>query len=111
MTLAYQVVTPGNYVRLSDAAYAQGWTSIAMTDNGLGGDVLGGDAVYTATLPGSVQTHRHLIRYRITVADTERLHGMIDAGETQRMRLHGGARGGHRDVARGHGDLAGRRPE
>ena len=64
VTLQYQIVTPGNYIELADAAYtnAANWISLPMNDAGVVGD-------YTAQIPASVQAHRRLIRYRITVAD------------------------------------------
>ena len=40
-----------------------------MYDNGLGGDQTGADDVYTAVLPGYLQQHRRLIRYRVTAED------------------------------------------
>lgn len=70
VVLEYQLVDPGSYIRLSDAAYDANWTSVVMTDDGLGGDQVAGDDVYSATLPGSLQTHRRLVRYRVTVTDT-----------------------------------------
>ncbi len=70
VTLHYQTVDPGNYIRRSDAAYETGWTTVAMTDDGSGGDAVAGDDTYTATLPGTVQTHRRLVRYRIETEDT-----------------------------------------
>lgn len=60
--VSYQVVSPGAYVRLDDPAYETGWTDLVMTDPD-------GDDTFTATLPA--QTHRQLVRYRITVADEE----------------------------------------
>ncbi len=71
MTLEYQAVNPGSYVRLTDTAYTNSanWTAVAMTDDGAGGDALAGDSIYTAQIPGSVQTHRRLVRYRIRAAD------------------------------------------
>ena len=66
----YQIVEPGNYIQLTDAAYATSWTSVTMTDGGANGDEFAGDAVYTAVLPTSLQTHRRLIRYRILASDT-----------------------------------------
>jgi len=65
VNLSYQIVTPGNYIKRSDPAYElpANWTTIVMNNDGLGGDI------YTATIPGSVQVHRNLIRYRITVTD------------------------------------------
>ncbi len=65
----YQLVAPGAYVRKTDAAYAN-WTTLAMRDDGLGGDALAGDAVYTAVIPASAQIHRSLVRYRVQAADT-----------------------------------------
>ena len=70
VTLEYQPNDPGAYLRKSDAAYATTWTSVTMHDDGLAGDLTAGDSTFTAVLPGSVQTHRRLVRYRINVADT-----------------------------------------
>lgn len=67
--LEYQLVDPGNYVRLGDAAYDGNWTTVVMRDDGTNGDITAGDDTYSATLPGSLQTHRRLIRYRITTSD------------------------------------------
>ena len=66
VTLAYQVVEPGNYVELTDAAYESSWRLLPMNDSGGGGDSLAGDGTYTAVLPPGVQVHRRLIRYRIS---------------------------------------------
>lgn len=62
--LEYQQVAPGAYVRATDDAYVSTWTQLVMVDDGSEADV------YTATIPSAVQLHRHLIRYRITVTDT-----------------------------------------
>lgn len=70
VTLGYQVVSPGAYIRKSDAAYETTWTNAPMADNGLNGDALAGDGVFTAVVPASVQAHRRLVRYRITATDT-----------------------------------------
>jgi len=72
VTLQYQIVNPGSYIDLADAAYSSpaNWTTLAMDDNGTGGDVNAADDMFTALIPATVQTHRRLIRYRITVADT-----------------------------------------
>lgn len=67
--LHYQTVDPGNYIRRDDAAYDTGWTAVPMADDGLGDDVIAGDDTYTATLPGTVQNHRRLVRYRIETED------------------------------------------
>ena len=69
VTLSYQLVNPGVYINLEDAAYETTWTDLPMLDTGAGGDVVPGDSVYSVTMPGSIQTHRRLIRYRITVED------------------------------------------
>ena len=89
--LAYQLVVPGSFIpstlplnrtqldslttnpaltnQLNPAfEAATNWTTVMMTDDGLGGDEIAGDGVYSVTLPP--QSHRMLVRYRITVADT-----------------------------------------
>ena len=43
------------------------WTEIAMNDDGIGGDAMAGDSIYTATVPS--QANRSLIRYRIVAED------------------------------------------
>ena len=88
VSLEYQVVMPGAYipallakphsVLLSDPNGPRGpnpeysnpanWTTVAMVDDGTGGDAVAGDDIYSATVP--VQVNRALVRYRITVADT-----------------------------------------
>jgi hypothetical protein len=90
VALAYQVVKPGNYIpatlpltftqlnNLNTAPMtnapnpafeaATNWTVVSMHDDGLGGDAVAGDGVYSVTLPP--QANRNLVRYRITVTDT-----------------------------------------
>lgn len=70
VALSYQTVEPGSYIRQSDAAYEASWTTVSMLDNGTGGDAVAGDSTYTVQLPGTLQTHRRLVRYRIEVADS-----------------------------------------
>ena len=70
VTLLYQTVDPGAYIRLSDAAYQTNWTGVPMNDSGTGGDAVAGDGIHTAVLPGSLQVHRRLVRYRITFSDS-----------------------------------------
>ena len=72
VTLQYQIVSPGAYIELNDVAYtnAANWITLPMNDSGANGDTAAGDDTYTAQIPAAVQTHRRLIRYRITVADT-----------------------------------------
>ncbi|HYG33940.1 MAG TPA: lamin tail domain-containing protein, partial [Clostridia bacterium] len=69
VSLMYQVVEPGNYIELTDAAYTAQWTAVTMNDAGVDGDIHPGDSTYTATLPASLQQHRRLIRYRIQAVD------------------------------------------
>ncbi|MFN0129829.1 MAG: lamin tail domain-containing protein [Verrucomicrobiales bacterium] len=70
VSLSYQAVSPGVYIRKSDAAYETTWTSVPMTDNGANGDAAAGDSVFTAVLPAPLQVHRRLVRYRITATDS-----------------------------------------
>ncbi|HEX8312805.1 MAG TPA: lamin tail domain-containing protein, partial [Chthoniobacteraceae bacterium] len=69
VSLSYQLVDPGSYIRLSDSAYATSWTTLAMRDDGTNGDLVARDDTFSAVLPASLQTHRRLTRYRITAAD------------------------------------------
>ncbi|HEV8605306.1 MAG TPA: lamin tail domain-containing protein [Tepidisphaeraceae bacterium] len=69
-TLKYQLVDPGSYIAITDAAYATSWTNLDMHDDGLNGDVTAGDGTYTVVMPASFQVHRRLIRYRISTTDT-----------------------------------------
>ncbi|MGI8602247.1 MAG: lamin tail domain-containing protein [Verrucomicrobiales bacterium] len=70
VTLEYQPVDPGGYIRKTDAAFATTWTSLALNDTGVDGDSVAADGLFSTTVPASVQTHRRLVRYRITVADS-----------------------------------------
>lgn len=67
--LQYQVVEPGNYIRLTDPDYQTEWTSLAMTDDGSNGDVTAGDSIFTCSMPSNIQQNRRLIRYRIIATD------------------------------------------
>lgn len=69
-TLRYQVVTPGNYINIDDPAYQTSWTDVTMLDNGINGDAVAGDDIYSAQLPASVNQHRNLVRYRVSTSDT-----------------------------------------
>jgi hypothetical protein len=71
--VTYQVVDPGNYIELTDPAFQNNWTNVLMNDAGLDGDETGSDQVYTAVLPASLQTHRRLVRYRISALGTDGL--------------------------------------
>jgi hypothetical protein len=89
VTLAYQVVAPGNYIPATlplttsqlnnlnttpmtnalNPAFElpANWTTVAMHDDGVNGDVAAGDGIYSVILPQ--QAHRTLVRYRITCTD------------------------------------------
>lgn len=69
VVLSYQIVEPGGYISILDSRYYLNWTDVAMNDDGLDGDAMAGDDIYSVQLPGSMQTHRRLIRYRITAED------------------------------------------
>ena len=83
VTLQYQLVNPGDYFSRYLKFNGNGtanenpryedpneWTTVTMTDDGTGGDALAADSIYTITLPGTLQTNRRLIRYRISAEDT-----------------------------------------
>ncbi|MHC4520476.1 MAG: lamin tail domain-containing protein, partial [Planctomycetota bacterium] len=65
VVLTYQVVVPGAYVSLRDAAYEANWTMVDMRDDGQDGDMRGNDSIYTVRLPAAEQINRALVRYRI----------------------------------------------
>ena len=67
--LSYQIVEPGSYVRLTDTQYERNWIRLDMHDNGLQGDAIRGNSLYSVTLPATLQRHRRLIRYRIVCVD------------------------------------------
>ena len=67
--LHMQLVDHGAYVRKSDAEYEARWQDVPMHDDGLNGDAAARDGVFTAMVPADFQTHRRLIRYRITATD------------------------------------------
>ena len=43
VNLFYQLVMPGVYIRINDAAYAKKWTRMLMGDDGQGADRVAGD--------------------------------------------------------------------
>ena len=63
----YQVVKPGSYVHIDDATYERNWIKLPMNDLGQAGDALARDGVFSVAVPKTVQQHRHLIRYRVSV--------------------------------------------
>ena len=70
LTLQYQVVEPGSYLELKDPAYKTNWSSLAMQR---GGREVGG-AIWNADLPGPLQKHRRLVRYRFSGVDSVGKH-------------------------------------
>ncbi len=69
--LSYQLVNPGDYISQSDPRYQTTWTQVAMRDDGQLGDAAANDGTYTAIMPAELQTHRRLIRYRVTSTDSK----------------------------------------
>src|SRR5687767_8367668 len=67
VTLQYQLVDPGQYIDLTDAAFQSNWLSVLMNDSAERGDATKADGLFTAELPGRLQTHRRLVRYRVTM--------------------------------------------
>ncbi|MFH1755496.1 MAG: lamin tail domain-containing protein, partial [Candidatus Latescibacterota bacterium] len=70
VTLSYQIVEPGSYINITNSQYYTNWTTVTMLDDGLNGDAIAGDDIYSVQLPGSIQVHRRLVRYRITFTDS-----------------------------------------
>ncbi len=64
VTLEYQTVLPGRYLRLSDATFETSWDRLPMSL------LPTGQSTYQATLPADLQRHRQLIRYRIVAEDS-----------------------------------------
>ncbi|HEV8540757.1 MAG TPA: CotH kinase family protein [Verrucomicrobiae bacterium] len=57
VSLEYQIVEPGAYVALKDSEYKSRWVPLRMQTNGNGG--------FSAEIPGVIQVHRRLVRYRL----------------------------------------------
>ena len=70
VTLNYQLVDPGEYIDLKDAAFETNWIGMPMADRGAEDPARTGDGLFTATLPAGLQRHRRLVRYRISVVDS-----------------------------------------
>jgi hypothetical protein len=70
VTLQYQLVEPGAYLRFSDQAFLTNWISVPMNDAGTNGDTTALDNTFSALLPGALQQHRQLVRYRLVAEDT-----------------------------------------
>ncbi len=77
-----KAVSGGNFVNVATPLAANpafelaaNWTTIPMNDDGLGDDAMGGDGIWTATIPP--QANRTLVRYRITTADNLGASGRV----------------------------------
>jgi hypothetical protein len=57
--LQVQLVEPGRYIRRGDAEFPALWRDVPMRGDGRG--------TFAATVPGDVQVHRRLVRYRVRV--------------------------------------------
>ena len=90
VTLEYQIVKPGDYfgrylkaapngtpIRNPRYDDPQEWTTLVMNDDGADGDQVAGDSFFTAVVPAAVNQHRHLVRYRIQVADNRGLRVQV----------------------------------
>ena len=76
--LEYQIVEPGAYVELKEPKYRQNWTAVEMQPGG----AAPGQSVLSVELPGRLQVHRRLIRYRLSAIDgAGRRVQAPDAGE------------------------------
>lgn len=58
--LEYQIVDPGKYIERNDPAYKTNWLSVPMSLSG---------GTFGASLPGEIQKHRRLIRYRVKASE------------------------------------------
>ena len=65
--LLYQVVAPGSYIELQDAAFTNNWVSLPMRQTAASQQ---DELTFEAELPGTVQQNRRLIRYRLAIQDT-----------------------------------------
>ncbi|MCD6392167.1 MAG: lamin tail domain-containing protein, partial [Planctomycetes bacterium] len=78
VTLKYQLVDPGNYIPMGFPDYTTNsqyenpanWSSVSMHDDGVNGDLVALDDIFTVRMPASIQLNRRLIRYRISIEDT-----------------------------------------
>ena len=66
VSLEYQILEPGVYVALKDRDFEKGWVTLAMKKVGSSET-----NAFTAQLPGSLQKHRQMIRYRFRVSDAK----------------------------------------
>ena len=62
VVLEYQIVEPGDFIQLNDPGYALNWIRLPMSS--------ANQQDFQITLPGDLQHHRRLIRYRFVATDT-----------------------------------------
>lgn len=65
VTLEYQINEAGNYKHKNEIA----WTAIPMLDDGMGPDSTADNGVYTTIIPGSLNKHRSLVRFRVVASN------------------------------------------
>ena len=103
VTLETQVVEPGAYVpaflakstpallanptapRDANPAYDENWVSQEMRDDGQAPDEFAGDGIYSASVPGN--PNRTLVRYRITVEDSEGASVRVPYADDERLNF------------------------
>lgn len=61
VVIFYQLVAPGQYIRLDSLQYARNWTPLPMQRVD--------DQTFVVDMPPEVQRHRHLVRYRVQAVD------------------------------------------
>ncbi|MEO1530147.1 MAG: lamin tail domain-containing protein, partial [Planctomycetota bacterium] len=57
-------------VRLHYRRMYDGEVTVAMVDDGTGGDAVSGDGIFTATIPGSIFVAGEMVRWYVTASDT-----------------------------------------
>jgi CotH kinase protein len=73
LLLEYQLVDPGKYIARKDAAFEKLWVTVAITNQVVSGAGPGNGSAYSVELPGSLQKHRRLVRYRILTASERKV--------------------------------------
>jgi hypothetical protein len=71
--LEYQQIEPGAYIRRNDKDFESAWKRVPLTRNENTGDAPPSRGVFTGTVPGELQKHRHLVRYRVRALSAEGL--------------------------------------
>jgi len=66
--LQYQLVDPGRYIDLKDEAFKTNWSAVTMTAENPASGAAKGNAAFRVELPGVLQVHRRLVRYRVVAS-------------------------------------------